>query len=201
MTTLIKSSNEIKKGLAGSERPLGFIPTMGALHAGHISLIKAAREECKTVVVSNFVNPLQFGPDEDFKKYPRDPEKDYKICQEQKVDYVFAPSEDEIYSDDQSKKNIISLPIELSETLCGKSRIGHFEGVAIVIKKLFDIIKPDYAYFGEKDLQQLYIIRWLVKEYNLPIFVRACPIVRETSGLAFSSRNKHLSNEGKAVAS
>ena len=200
MTVLIKAASEIKSTLSKEERPLGFIPTMGALHDGHISLIKAAREECKTVVVSIFVNPLQFAPNEDFKKYPRSLENDLKICKENKVDYVFAPDEKEIYPDDNSKKELIEPPKELTEILCGKTRIGHFQGVATVIKKLFDIIQPDYAYFGEKDLQQLYIIKWLVKKYNSPIFIRLCPTVRESSGLAFSSRNQYLTPEQKKVA-
>ncbi len=200
MTALIKATSEIKDILAKEKRPLGFVPTMGALHDGHISLIKAAREECKLVVVSIFVNPLQFAPNEDFKKYPRNLENDLKVCNENTVDYVFAPDEKEIYPDESSKNKSIESPKELTGILCGKTRIGHFQGVATVVKKLFDIVQPDYAYFGEKDLQQLYVIKWLVKEYNLPIFIRSCPTVREPNGLAVSSRNQYLTLEQKKTA-
>ena len=200
MTSLIKAGNELKNAIAFGERPVGFVPTMGALHAGHISLIKAAREECKTVVVSIFVNPLQFGPNEDFKRYPRTLDEDLKICKEQNVDYVFVPDEKEIYPDEKAKSELIIPPLDLTNILCGKTRTGHFEGVSTVVKKLFDIVQPDYAYFGEKDLQQLYVIKWLVKEYNFPIFIRSCPIVREKNGLAYSSRNNYLTEEQKNTA-
>lgn len=198
MTKLIKDIRDIKSIIKGSIRPVGFIPTMGALHAGHISLIQASKAECKTTVTSIFVNPLQFGPDEDFEKYPRDLKNDLKICEKNNVDYVFAPSEEEICSD--LKNNIITTPDELSTILCGKTRKNHFNGVATIVKKLFEVVEPDYGYFGEKDLQQLYIMKWLVKEFKLPVFPRACPIVREPSGLACSSRNKYLTEEQKLIA-
>lgn len=200
MTRLIKTTKEIKSILSVSKESVGLVPTMGALHAGHISLIKAARQECKTVVVYIFVNPLQFGPSEDFSKYPRDLDSDLKVCEENNVDILFAPNESEIYPDENSKKEIIHPPKELISILCGKTRIGHFEGVATVVYKFFKIIEPDYAYFGEKDLQQIYVIRWLVKEFDLNIQIRSCHIVREQSGLAYSSRNQYLSNKQKEIA-
>lgn len=201
MTRLIKTTSEIRNILSESKRTIGLVPTMGALHAGHISLIKTARQRCETVVVYIFVNPLQFGPGEDFNKYPKDLNNDLKICQANNADILFAPDECEIYPDEKSKKDIIHPPKELISILCGKTRIGHFEGVATVIHRFFKIIEPDYAYFGEKDLQQIYVIQWLVKEFNLPVFVRSCPIIREPSGLACSSRNQYLTDKQKEVAS
>lgn len=201
MTELIKTISEIKNVLSKSKRPTGFVPTMGALHAGHISLINSSVSECKTTAVSIFVNPLQFGPKEDFEKYPRDLARDLKICQENKVDYVFAPEQKEIYPHGKETHHVITLPKELSSILCGRSRPNHFEGVATVVYELFNIVEPDYTYFGEKDLQQLYVIRWLVKKFNLPIFVNACPIVREDNGLACSSRNQYLNSKQKEIAS
>ena len=199
MTSLIKTINEIKNVLAKAERPIGFVPTMGALHAGHESLISTARNECKTVVVSDFVNPLQFGPKEDYKKYPRDLDNDLGICKTNRVDYVFAPDEKEIYPN-STKAEIITPPRELTDMLCGKARKGHFSGVVTVIKKLLEIIDSDYVYFGEKDLQQIYVIRWLVNEYKIHTFVRSCPIIREKNGLACSSRNKLLTEEQIKIA-
>lgn len=201
MTKLIKTTSEIKKVLLGSTRPIGLVPTMGALHDGHVSLIRSSVNECKTTVVSIFVNPLQFGPNEDFERYPRDLQSDLEICKENKVDYVFAPDEKEIYPKEREAHEIITPPKELTSILCGRSRPGHFEGVATVVYKLFNIIQGDYAYFGEKDLQQLYVIKWLVKNFNLPTFVRTCPTIREENGLACSSRNKYLSKEQKEIAS
>lgn len=200
MTKLIKTTQEIKSILQSSKRSIGFVPTMGALHAGHVSLIKAARKECTTVVVSIFINPLQFGPNEDYKKYPRDLEADLKVCEENKVDIVFAPEKDEIFPGSSLDKEVILVPEGLGNILCGKTRIGHFNGVATVVYKLFNIISPDYAYFGEKDLQQLYIIKWLVNAYKLHVSIRSYPTVRELNGLACSSRNVFLSNEQKHIA-
>lgn len=199
MTTLLKTASDIKKALKNCEHGIGFVPTMGALHAGHISLLKTCKEECKTSIVSIFVNPLQFSPGEDFEKYPRTLEDDLKICKENNIDYVFAPEVKEIYLKENEEK--IIPPESLTKMLCGLSRKDFFPGVATVVKKLLDIVQPDYAFFGEKDLQQLYTIRWLVKEFKLPVFVRACPIVREKSGLAYSSRNKYLTEKEKEIAS
>jgi pantoate--beta-alanine ligase len=200
MTTLIKSLNDIKKAINISKRDIGFVPTMGALHDGHISLIKACKQECKTTFVSIFVNPKQFSPGEDFDKYPRDFEADLKICKELNVDYIFSPDVSEIYPEKVSEE-IVTPPTALTEMLCGLSRKDFFPGVATVVKKLLEIVTPDYAYFGEKDLQQLFVIRWLVKEYKIPTFIRACPIVREKNGLACSSRNRYLNEDKKKLAS
>ena len=201
MTALINAVKNIGTLFDGEEQAVGLVPTMGSLHAGHISLIKAAKNECKTVMVYIFVNPLQFGPSEDFKTYPRNLDKDLKICQDENVDIIFAPDEKEIYLTESSKKELIVPPKELTNVLCGKTRVGHFEGVATVVKKLFDIIQPDISFWGEKDLQQIYVIRWLVKEYKLSIIVQACPTIREVNGLACSSRNRYLSEVEKEVAS
>ncbi len=202
MTILIELVKDIKTRAEEFGRPIAIVPTMGALHAGHISLIKMAKAECKTVVVTIFVNPLQFGPNEDFNKYPRDLETDFKICQENEVDIVFAPTKEEIYPDiNKIEQDLIVPPDNLASVLCGKTRQNHFSGVCTIVKKLFDIVTPDYAYFGEKDLQQLYIVRWLVKTFTIPTFIRACPIIREASGLAYSSRNKYLTEEQKIMAS
>ena len=201
MTSLIKSIQDIKNVIAKSERPLALVPTMGSLHAGHISLIKAAQAECKTTIVYIFVNPLQFGPNEDFNKYPRDLAGDLQTCKENNADFVFAPEINEIYPDMENiKKNPIKPPDELANILCGKTRHNHFSGVTTVIKRFLDIIEPDSVYFGEKDLQQLYIIKWLIKEFNLSATVKSCPTVRETTGLACSSRNKYLTSEQKTIA-
>ncbi len=201
MTTLIKTIAEIKDVLKNSKRDLGFVPTMGALHDGHISLIKASKEECQTSIVSVFINPTQFSPNEDFENYPRSLENDLEVCKRYNVDYVFAPEISEIYPTEKDKELAITPPTNLTMLLCGLTRRNHFQGVANVVKKLFDIVNPDYAYFGEKDLQQLYIIRWLVKEYKIPTFIRACPIIREKNGLAFSSRNAYLNPNEKEIAS
>jgi len=201
MTSLIKSIQDIKNVIAKSEKSLALVPTMGSLHAGHISLIKAAKNECKTTIVYIFVNPLQFGPAEDFKEYPRDLAGDLKICEENNVDFIFAPEISEIYPDiEDIKNNPIKPPPELTNSLCGKTRQNHFSGVATVVKRFLDIIEPDFIYFGEKDLQQLHVIKWLVKEFNLSVNVKSCPTIRETTGLAYSSRNKYLTPEEKTIA-
>ena len=205
MTKLIESIQDIKAALSQnkwSTKPIGLVPTMGALHAGHISLIKLAREECKTVVVYIFVNPLQFAKDEDLKEYPRDLQTDLKICEENNIDYVFVPSEKEIYPDiNNINKQKTLPPNNLAGILCGKTRVEHFSGVTTVLKRFLEIIEPDFVYFGEKDLQQVYIVRWLIGEYKFPILLRSCPIIRESNGLAYSSRNKYLTNFQKDIAS
>ena len=201
MTSLIKSAKDIKNVIAKCTKLLALVPTMGSLHAGHISLIKAAKSECKTTIVYIFVNPLQFAPNEDFNEYPRDLAHDLKTCEENNVDFVFAPEINDIYPDiEDVKRNLIKPPGNLADILCGKTRENHFSGVATVVKRFFDIIEPDFAYFGEKDLQQLYIIKWLTKEFNLPVTIKSCPTVREHTGLAYSSRNKYLSSAEKVIA-
>ena len=183
---------------------VGLVPTMGALHEGHLSLIKRARKECDKVVVSVFVNPIQFGPSEDFDKYPRTLEADTKLCDRESVDIVFAPTPREMYGDDGRLSNdtltYVCPPFFYVNKLCGKSRVGHFDGVCTVVNKLFNIVQPDVAFFGQKDAQQVVIIRKMVKDLNIPIEIVQCPIVREESGLALSSRNKYLSKEGKKDA-
>ena len=183
---------------------IGLVPTMGALHAGHLSLIKKAKETCDKVVVSDFVNPIQFGPSEDFDKYPRTLDADMELCNKEGVDIVFAPSADEMYGEGQKLSNdtltYVCPPFFYVNTLCGKSRTGHFDGVCTVVLKLFNIVQADYGFFGQKDAQQVIIIKKMVKDLNVPIQIIQCPIVREESGLALSSRNKYLSEEGKKDA-
>ena len=183
---------------------VGLVPTMGALHAGHMSLIKKAKKTCDKVVVSDFVNPIQFGPSEDFDKYPRTLEADLELCKSEGVDILFAPSADEMYGEGQRLSNdtltYVCPPFFYVNTLCGKSRTGHFDGVCTVVLKLFNIVQPDSAFFGQKDAQQVIIIKKMVKDLNVPISIIQCPIIREESGLALSSRNKYLTEEGKKDA-
>ena len=183
---------------------VGLVPTMGALHEGHLSLIKKAKETCDKVVVSVFVNPIQFGPAEDYDKYPRTLEKDMELCSSVGVDLVFAPSPSEMYGENIRLSNdnltYVCPPFFYVNKLCGKSRVGHFDGVCTVVLKLFNIVQPDCAFFGQKDAQQVVIIRKMVKDLNVSVEIIQCPIVREESGLALSSRNKYLSEEGKNEA-
>jgi pantoate--beta-alanine ligase len=170
---------------------------MGALHAGHVSLIRAARRESGYVVTSIFVNPTQFGPNEDFTRYPRPLEKDVVLCGAEGVDLVFAPDAATMYPPDY---HTFVEVLDLQEVLCGPSRPGHFRGVATVVLKLFNIITPDFAYFGQKDAQQARIIQRMVLDLHVPTQVRICPIVREPDGLALSSRNQYLSVEQRQNA-
>lgn len=183
---------------------VGLVPTMGALHNGHLSLIKKAVEKCDKVVVSVFVNPIQFCPGEDLDKYPRTLETDQKLCESNGVNIVFAPTPSEMYGDCQMRTNdfltYVIPPFFYVNKLCGKSRVGHFDGVCTVVNKLFNIVQPDFAFFGQKDAQQLIIIKKMVKDLNIPVEIIPCPIVREESGLALSSRNKYLSEEDKIQA-
>ena len=183
---------------------VGLVPTMGALHDGHMSLIKKAKSNSDRVVVSDFVNPIQFGPSEDFDKYPRTLDKDVELCLKEGVDIVFAPSASEMYGEGGRLSNdtltYVCPPFFYVNTLCGKSRTGHFDGVCTVVLKLFNIVQPDFAFFGQKDAQQVIIIKKMVNDLNVPVKIIQCPIVREPSGLALSSRNKYLSEEGKKDA-
>jgi pantoate ligase / CMP/dCMP kinase len=184
-------------------RSIGLVPTMGALHAGHLSLIEKARRETDRVIVSIFVNPLQFAPTEDFQQYPRTLEQDQQLCQQAGVDAIFAPSAIELYgSPEQDGDRVTQVipPAELIAGLCGQFRPGHFQGVATVVAKLFNIIQPDRAYFGQKDAQQLAVLRCMVTDLNLPIDVIGCAIVREANGLALSSRNQYLSDAARSQA-
>ena len=229
LNTINEVRAEVKKWRAEGLK-VGLVPTMGALHEGHLSLIKKAKATCDKVVVSVFVNPIQFGPSEDFDKYPRTLEADTKLCNGENVDIVFAPNATEMYCPRHSEQvsckesqsygdsSVVSLPqndnIRLSndtltyvcppyfyvDKLCGKSRVGHFDGVCTVVMKLFNIVQPDCAFFGQKDAQQVIIIKKMVDDLNIPIEIIQCPIVREESGLALSSRNKYLSEEDKKDA-
>jgi pantoate--beta-alanine ligase len=176
---------------------VGFVPTMGALHAGHTSLIDAAGQRCDCVVVSLFVNPTQFGPGEDFEKYPRPLEQDLALCEQHGVGAVFAPSRTEMYPRD----NLTWVTVEkVSEPLCGRFRPGHFRGVATVCTKLFNIVGADLAFFGQKDAQQVAVIRRMVADLNMPLEIVVCPTVREPDGLAMSSRNQYLSPQERQEA-
>lgn len=175
---------------------IGFVPTMGYLHDGHAALIDQARKDNDKVIVSIFVNPTQFGENEDLNSYPRDINRDKSLCEAHKADIIFSPTSDEMYHDRKAFVNIV----ELSDTLCGISRPIHFKGVCTVITKLFNIIQPTNAYFGEKDAQQLAIIRKMVYDLNFPVNIIGVPIVRESDGLAKSSRNTYLSKEERKAA-
>lgn len=204
---LVHTIKEVRNKIAEWKKEglkIGLVPTMGALHSGHASLIKKAVETCDKVVVSVFVNPIQFCPGEDYEKYPRTLEDDTKLAEKIGAAMVFAPTPDEMYGKGQRLSNdtlaYVVPPFFYVDKLCGKSRVGHFDGVCTVVAKLFNIAQPDYAFFGQKDAQQLIIIKKFVKDLNFPIEIVSCPIVREKSGLALSSRNKYLSEEGKKDA-
>lgn len=190
-----KVSEWKKQGLT-----VGLVPTMGALHNGHLSLIKKCVEKCDKTVVSDFVNPTQFCAGEDLEKYPRTLNEDVKLCEENGVDIVFSPSPQEMYGNIGQMTNdfltYVVPPFFYTNKLCGKSRVGHFDGVCTVVLKLFNIVQPDFAFFGQKDAQQAIIIKKMVKDLNVPVEISVCPIVREKSGLALSSRNKYLSEKG-----
>ncbi|MDQ0337624.1 pantoate--beta-alanine ligase [Caldalkalibacillus uzonensis] len=176
---------------------IGLVPTMGYLHEGHLSLVKQARVECDIVVMSIFVNPLQFGVNEDFDRYPRDLKRDQALAAKLGVDVLFVPELGEMYPQEPLTAVTVS---GITEVMCGQSRPGHFTGVATVVTKLFNIIRPDYAYFGLKDAQQVAVIQQMVHDLNIPVIIRPCPIVREEDGLAMSSRNVYLSAEERQQA-
>ena len=204
---LLHTINEVRQQVKEWKKQgltVGLVPTMGALHNGHLSLVKKAVEKCDKVVVSVFVNPIQFCAGEDLDKYPRTLEADTKLCEDNGVSIVFAPSPSEMYGEGQMRTNdfltYVIPPFFYVNKLCGKSRVGHFDGVCTVVNKLFNIVQPDCAFFGQKDAQQLIIIKKMVKDLNIPVEIIPCPIVREDSGLALSSRNKYLSEEDKVHA-
>lgn len=178
-------------------KSIGFVPTMGALHPGHISLVRTARDQSDVTVASIFVNPKQFAPNEDFAKYPRDLDRDSAMLQAEKTDYVFYPSVDEMYPPGESSWVTIE---GISERLDGRSRPGHFRGVTTVVAKLFNIVQPDLAFFGQKDAAQAAIIRKMVRDLNFDVRIVVCPIVREPDGLAMSSRNAYLNPEERRQA-
>lgn len=196
---IVKSIDELRKDLKRYKlegKSIGLIPTMGFLHEGHASLIRKARAENDIVVVSDFINPIQFGPKEDLKTYPRDLEADSKLCENIGVDFIFAPEAIEMYHD---RKTFVDIE-DMSNNLCGAKRPGHFRGVCTVCTKLFNITGADRAYFGQKDAQQVAIIKKVVFDLNIPIEIIPCPIVREDDGLALSSRNTYLSEEERKAA-
>lgn len=197
---ITESISEIRKTISTikkADKTVGFVPTMGALHAGHFSLIEAARKECNYVVVSIFVNPTQFGPNEDLAKYPRTFQDDCSGCEQYGTDLIFAPTPEIMYPDEP----LTWVNVEkVTDYLCGDSRPGHFRGVATVVAKLFNIVMPDVAYFGQKDAQQLSVLELMVDQLNFPVCIRRCPIIREADGLAMSSRNKYLSPQERQQA-
>ena len=196
VTKTIEETRKLIKTWKKEGKMIGLVPTMGFLHEGHASLIKRCREENDIVVISDFVNPTQFGPNEDLAAYPRDFARDSELCDSLGADLLFNPEPENMYTDPHAYVNIDLL----SETLCGRTRPIHFKGVCTVVSKLFNIVTPDRAYFGQKDAQQLAIIRKMVQDLNFDIQIVGCPIVREDDGLAKSSRNTYLSTEERKAA-
>lgn len=193
----IKAVREQVKEWKKQGQSVALVPTMGYLHEGHLSLMKKAKEQNDRVVVSIFVNPIQFAPNEDFASYPRDLERDAALCDSEGVDLIFHPEAEEMYLDGFSTHVDMD---GLTTGLCGKTRPTHFRGVCTVVNKLFNIVAPDRAYFGQKDAQQLSVIRHMVRDLNMDIEIVGCPIVREEDGLAKSSRNTYLSKEERKAA-
>lgn len=194
--TIAEVRAAVRAARAAGKR-IGFVPTMGYLHEGHLALMRAAREACDFVVVSIFVNPTQFGPNEDFARYPRDLERDGALCATVPVDLIFHPTVEEMYP--QPFQTSVRLT-GLTEFLCGASRPGHFEGVATVVTKLFNIVQPDQAFFGQKDAQQVAVIQRMVLDLNMDLTIVPVPTVREADGLAMSSRNTYLTPEERQAA-
>jgi len=190
ITRKIAETHTALGDLRSGNRRVGLVPTMGALHAGHVSLVRAARAQCDLVAVSIFVNPTQFGPNEDFEKYPRTWDADCAMLEREQVDLLFAPTPEEMYP--KGASTFIEVA-DLSDRLDGASRPGHFRGVATVVAKLFQIIRPERAYFGQKDAAQVAVLRRMVRDLNFDLDLVVCPIVRESDGLALSSRNRYLS--------
>jgi pantoate--beta-alanine ligase len=197
---ILKSIQDMQKYMLQekkADKTVGFVPTMGYLHEGHLSLIERAKKESDIVAVSIFVNPLQFGPNEDFDRYPRDFERDKKLAEEAGADVLFCPDTKEMYPD----KPVVTVSVNRrTDALCGKSRIGHFDGVATVLTKLFHIVSPDKGFFGLKDAQQVAVVRGLVDDFNFPVEIVGCETKRESDGLAMSSRNVYLTEEERKEA-
>src|SRR5437763_7216711 len=197
LVTTIDEMRDLRESTRQSGQRLGLVPTMGALHEGHLSLVRAANDKSDVVAVSIFVNPTQFCPNEDFAKYPRTLEKDSEMLDREHVDVIFAPSVDDMYP----AGAVTWVTVErMSDRLCGKSRPGHFRGVTTVVCKLFHIVEPNSAFFGQKDAAQVAIIRRMVRDLNMPVSIEVCPIVRESDGLALSSRNAYLNPEERKSA-
>jgi pantoate--beta-alanine ligase len=196
----VRTVAELREALRDASRTVGLVPTMGAFHEGHLSLIRAARGENETVVVSLFVNPAQFGPSEDFGAYPRDEQRDAELAESEGVDFLFIPAVDEVYPEGfDTTVEVGGLTDTLEGDPAHRGR-EHFRGVTTVVTKLFNMVGPDRAYFGQKDAQQALVIRRLVRDLNIPVEIRVCPTVREESGLAMSSRNAYLSDEERERA-
>ena len=194
----ITNSEELRRALGSRDRSgIGFVPTMGALHAGHRSLVERARRECATVVVSVFVNPTQFDDKTDLKNYPRTPEADLRLLEEVGADYVFMPSVEEVYPEPDTRTFDFGM---IDKVMEGATRPGPFNGVAQVVSRLFDLVKPAKAYFGEKDFQQIAVIREMVRQLRIPVEIIPCPIVRGEDGLALSSRNTLLDTDHRTAA-
>jgi len=193
----IKPMQEIAEFIRRAGKTIGFVPTMGFLHEGHMALMLAARDECDTVITSIFVNPAQFLPDEDFRQYPRDFLRDFYICKQAEVDYIFNPGTTEMYGSDYNTYVNVD---NLSDKLEGKYRQGHFKGVATVVLKLFNITKPHYSYFGQKDAQQVSLLRKMISDLNLDTTIKICETIREDNGLAKSSRNIYLTKAQRESA-
>ncbi|KRF53300.1 pantoate--beta-alanine ligase [Bacillus sp. Soil531] len=196
ITTIKDMQQEMKKEKQLG-RSIGFVPTMGYLHEGHATLLGAARTENEVVALSIFVNPTQFGPNEDFDTYPRDFERDERVAKEANVDYLFYPSVEEMY---KSSRSVAITVTDRVDVLCGQKRPGHFDGVAMVLTKLFHIVTPDRAYFGKKDAQQVAVVDGLIEDFNFPVELRAVDTVREADGLAKSSRNVYLTDKEREEA-
>lgn len=198
LETTIQGLRESLQIARVAQKTIGLVPTMGNLHQGHLQLVREARKTCDIVVVSIFVNPIQFGPNEDYDSYPRTLEQDSQLLQSVGCDYIFAPSVEQMYGDQPRLTNISVTGI--TADLCGLQRPGHFDGVAVVVSKLFNLVQPQYAFFGEKDFQQLAVIRQFVRDLNMPIQIVGVPIARAEDGLALSSRNGYLSVENRKIA-
>ncbi|MDK2986796.1 MAG: pantoate--beta-alanine ligase [Clostridia bacterium] len=197
---LINKVLEIREHVKNAKKEgkkVGLVPTMGFFHDGHLELMRQARKECDVVIVSIFVNPTQFGPGEDYEDYPRDLERDMQLAEEVGVDVIFNPSVEEMYPDGFSTYVEVK---GITGKLCGRSRPGHFKGVATIVTKLFNSVQPDVAFFGQKDAQQVLVIKKMVKELNIDVEIRTVPIVREEDGIAMSSRNLYLNDEERKAA-
>jgi pantoate--beta-alanine ligase len=198
--TIVRTETDLRRALGdhrSARRTIGLVPTMGALHDGHLSLVASARDRCDVVAVSVFVNPLQFGPGEDFTTYPRAEEQDVEMLRSAGADLVFIPSVTEMYAEDASTSISVG---PLGDVLEGQHRPGHFNGVCIIVAKLFHIVAPDVAFFGQKDAQQVAVIKKMVRDLNFGIAIAVCPTVREADGLAMSSRNRYLSADDRLRA-
>jgi pantoate--beta-alanine ligase len=193
----VRTVAELRAALADAPRPVGLVPTMGWFHEGHLSLMRAARADCETVVVSLFVNPSQFGPNEDLDAYPRDEQRDSALAAAEGVDVLFAPAVEEVYPPGFATRVEVG---GVTEPLDGAARPGHFEGVTTVVTKLFNMARPDVAYFGQKDAQQALVVQKLVRDLDMPVRIAVCPTVRERDGLAMSSRNAYLSPDERERA-